>query len=166
MSDYLKNLQDSNALIHGFARDKKMPKEVSLLESELRDELVDVFTEDETDEALSEFDVGQGFGKTVIALSQGEAAGGGAVAAAALIALAVKVGNAIGTPSECKKYNGRAKNLCVMIRNNRKRISALKSKAVLCQKSKDPKLCSSKINVKMKELQAKVKSQEMQLKSV
>lgn len=158
MSDYLKNLQDSNAVIHGFARDKKMPKEVSLLESELRDELVDVFTEDETDEALSELAVEQGFGRIIIALTQGEAAVGGAVAAAAIAALALKAAKSMATPSECKKYNGQARSKCIKLRKNNAKLAALKSKIVLCQKSKDPKICSGKIKAKMAEIQNKIKT--------
>lgn len=159
MSDYLKNLQDSNTVIHGFVRDKKMPKEVSLLESELREEVCEELSDILTEEEISEIEIARDFmGGVVARLSQGEATVAGLTAAAAIIYMATKAFSFAASYPECRKYSAIGmKKKCNWIIAHRKRLDVLKTKITLCNNSKDPAKCQTKVKAKIQAEEAKLK---------
>jgi hypothetical protein len=151
MSDYLKNLQESVMLTESF---KRVREEITLTEEELREEFSGILTEEE----LSEIEVGTAWNQIFMRLTKEEAVVGGALAAAAIIAFAVKAAARFTSNPECKKYSGGTMKKCNTIMKLKKKASAMNAKKTLCQKSKDPKSCTAKVNAKIQDIQDKLKT--------
>jgi len=157
--EYLSFLQESTFKNRSFIS-KEANGLVEMTQDELKEELGDMFDENETvlGEVLSELDVGQAFGSVVMRLTQGEAAVGGAVAAAAILALATKMIGKASSHPECKKYSGGSMKKCNQIVNAKKKMGALKAKIGLCGNSKDPGTCKTKVQAKINAEAEKIKN--------
>jgi len=110
---------------------------------------------------ISEVEVGQAFGNTIIALTKGEVTVAGAAAAAAIIWLAYKAARSAFSPSQCKDYKtGSALyKKCVIqgkITKEKSKLSVIMAKKGLCNKSKQPDKCSAKLVKKAAQINSKI----------
>lgn len=103
----------------------------------------------------------QAFGSTVIKLSKGETTVAGIAAAAAIIYMSVKAMKFLATSKECRNYKQGTPQwkICenkVLNENDNRKIKALSDKANLCNNSKNPADCKSKIQEKINSIKLKV----------
>ena len=84
-----------------------------------------------------------------------------AAAAAAIIAASIIIyKKQRGASGACRKYKGSERESCIKKYKNeaiKAQIRALEGSKKLCSKSKNPKVCTSKVEVKIQKLKAKLK---------
>ena len=116
---------------------------------------------------ISEVGVHQGFGKVIINLSQGEITVGAALAASAILWLAYKKARSAFSPKECRdfKVGSSGHRMCMLrgkIVKEKGALGIITSKKSLCNKSKDPNKCVTKLSTRAAQIKAKI--QKLQAK--